>query len=47
MGPIILNFSTPINVDSLKQGLSTGFEYNLRSGYIVSANQKCLKIIVV
>ena len=43
MGPIILDFSTPINVDSLKQGLSTGFEYNLRSGYIVSANQKMFK----
>jgi lipoprotein-anchoring transpeptidase ErfK/SrfK len=37
-GPIILDFSTPINMENLKKGLITDFEYTLRQGHIVNAD---------
>lgn len=42
-GPIILDFSTPINIENLKRNLTTDFEYTLRQGYIVSEDGKLFK----
>lgn len=42
-GPIKLDFSTPINIEGLKKGLVTDFEYILRQNYIVSENGKVFK----
>jgi len=42
-GPIRLDFSTPINIESLRKGLVTDFDYTLRQNYIVSENGKVFK----
>lgn len=42
-GPVILEFSTPINIENFAKDLLTDFEYTLRQGYIVSEDGKLFK----